>query len=110
MTPVLVLIFQVPALAAVSSDLVTSLLMKPFGGALHFRRGTVRMDIVLWLLLSSVPSAFLGVLLQAVGTENVDHFLKQGIGIALLASAGSMVLRSRVQSLRMRGAALAPRS
>ena len=104
MTPLLVLFFNVPALAAVSSDLVTSLLMKPFGGALHVRRGTVRLDIVTWLVISSVPSAFLGVLLlKAIGTENVDHFLKQAIGIALLASAGAMLLRSRVQALRQRG-------
>lgn len=31
LTPILVLVFKVPPLAAVSSDLVTSLVMKPFG-------------------------------------------------------------------------------
>ena len=104
MTPLLVLVFHVPALAAVSSDLVTSLAMKPFGGALHLNRGTVRRDIALWLTVASVPSAFAGVLLlKLVGTEHIDQFLRQAIGIALIASATSMVLRSRIQALRSRG-------
>ena len=41
MTPLLVLVFGVPPLAAVSSDLVASAVMKPFGGWVHARRGTV---------------------------------------------------------------------
>lgn len=109
MTPLLVLVFHVNPLTAVSSDLVTSLVMKPFGGAVHLNRGTVRRDIALWLTVASVPSAFLGVLLlKFIGTEHVDQFLRQAIGIALIASATSMVLRSRVQALRSRGADLGP--
>jgi len=101
MTPLLVLVFHVSPLAAVSSDLVTSLIMKPFGGAVHFRRGTVRRDIVLCLAIASVPSAFIGVLLlKAVGADRVEHFLQQAIGVALIASAGSMVLRARIQAMR----------
>ncbi len=41
MTPILVLIFGIDPLAAVSSDLVASFFMKPIGGGVHFRRGTV---------------------------------------------------------------------
>ena len=37
MTPMLVFFFGVNPLAAVSSDLVTSAVMKPFGGAVHMR-------------------------------------------------------------------------
>jgi uncharacterized membrane protein YfcA len=104
MTPLLVLVFHVQPLAAVSSDLVTSLVMKPFGGAVHMNRGTVRRDIALCLTAASVPSAFIGVLLlKSVGTDHVEAFLRQAIGIALLASAGSMVIRSRIQAMRSRG-------
>ena len=42
MTPVLVLFFGVTPSAAVSSDLVTSLFMKPVGGAIHWRRASSR--------------------------------------------------------------------
>src|SRR5207245_3190440 len=63
MTPILVLLFGVPPVAAVSSDLAASAVMKPFGGWVHLRRGTVRWPLVGWLCVGSVPSAFLGVLL-----------------------------------------------
>src|SRR5215470_2558317 len=63
MTPVLVLFFGIPPLAAVSSDLAATAVMKPFGGFVHARRGTVHWRLVLWLCVGSVPSAFAGVLL-----------------------------------------------
>ena len=46
MTPVLVLFFNVPPLAAVSSDLVASAVMKPVGSVVHLRRGTVHLGLV----------------------------------------------------------------
>src|SRR5262252_4658489 len=63
MTPILVLLFGVEPLTAVSSDIVASMVMKPVGGAVHWRRGTVHRRLVKWLMLGSIPSAFLGVLL-----------------------------------------------
>jgi len=61
MTPILVLLFHVQPVAAVASDLVASLVMKPVGAAVHAGRGTVRWGLVAWLAIASVPSAFLGV-------------------------------------------------
>ena len=46
MTPMLVFFFGVNPLAAVSSDLVTSAIMKPFGAAVHLRHGTVNRAMV----------------------------------------------------------------
>ena len=43
------LLFGVQPLAAVSSDLVAAFVMKPVGGAVHARRGTVHKGRVLWL-------------------------------------------------------------
>jgi uncharacterized membrane protein YfcA len=104
MTPIMVLLFRVDALAAVSSDLVVSLIMKPVGGGVHLRRGTVRKDIAFWLCVGSVPAAFAGVLLlRLVGADNIDHMLKRALGTALLASAGSIVLRRWIDSRRAAG-------
>ena len=63
MTPILVLLFGVEPLTAVSSDIVASMVMKPIGGAVHWQRGTVKKPLVKWLMMGSIPSAFLGVLL-----------------------------------------------
>lgn len=95
MTPIMVLLFKVDVLAAVSSDLLVSLIMKPVGGAVHARRGTVRRDIAIWLCVGSVPSAFAGVLLlKALGHGHVDVFLKRALGGALILAACAIVTKS----------------
>jgi uncharacterized membrane protein YfcA len=96
MTPMLVLFFGVQPLAAVSSDLVTSAVMKPFGAAVHLRSGTVDRRLVKWLCLGSVPSAFGGVLLaRALGSgEQVQGVIKTALGIALLVAATALVVKA----------------
>ncbi|MCA2217571.1 sulfite exporter TauE/SafE family protein [Jidongwangia harbinensis] len=96
MTPVLVLVFGVPPVAAVSSDLAASAVMKPFGGVVHARRGTVNWRLVGWLCVGSVPSAFLGVLLlRLLGDDaDVQHAIKVALGVALLLAAGGLLLKS----------------
>jgi len=98
LTPVLVLLFHVPPLAAISSDLVTSLVMKPVGAAVHLRRRTVRSGLLAWLALGSVPSAFAGsYLIGAIGHDSqVQSGLKVAIGIALLASLSCTVARQLI--------------
>lgn len=96
MTPVLVLLFNVQPLAAVSSDLVASMIMKPVGGAVHLRRGTVHKELVRWLIIGSVPSAFCGVLIiKALGNgDRVQSVVKVSLGVALLVAVAMMVARA----------------
>src|SRR3954467_10529321 len=84
MTPILVLVFGVPPIAAVSSDLAASAVMKPFGGFVHARRGTVNWPMVGWLCAGSVPSAFLGVLLlRLIGDDAaLPHGIPRAVGAA----------------------------
>ena len=97
MTPMLVLLFHIDPLAAVSSDLVVSLVMKPVGASVHIRRGTVRKELLRWLMLGSVPAAFSGVLvLRALG-DDAGNRLKLWLGIALLVAAGCIVVKARLQ-------------
>lgn len=96
MTPLLVLFFHVQPLAAVSSDLVAAVIMKPVGGGVHLKRGTVNLQMVKWLALGSVPCAFLGVLiLRALGSSDaIQGRLKALLGVALLVAATSMVMKA----------------
>ncbi len=98
MTPILVLFFNIPPMAAVSSDLVVSLLMKPVGGAVHAKRGSVIKPLVGWLCVGSVPAAFAGVLLlRALGDgERVEEAIKMLLGIALLVASATMVVKAFV--------------
>ncbi|MDG4764126.1 sulfite exporter TauE/SafE family protein [Solwaraspora sp. WMMD406] len=96
MTPMLVIFFGIPPLAAVSSDLVVSAIMKPVGGLVHIRRRTVHWSLVGWLCLGSVPSAFAGVLLlRALGDgERLQHGIKVALGVALVLAAVGLVFRT----------------
>ena len=101
MTPMLVIFFGVDPVTAVSSDLVVSLVMKPFGAGVHAKEGTVNYGLVKWLCLGSVPSAFLGVvLLNALGGDDVSDLVKRYLGYALLMAAVSMVVRHEINRRR----------
>ncbi|MDP9402831.1 MAG: sulfite exporter TauE/SafE family protein [Actinomycetota bacterium] len=104
MTPVLVLVFGVQPLAAVSSDLVASFVMKPVGGVVHWRRGTVNANLVRWLVAGSVPAAFAGVLiLKGLGDgATVQERMKTMLGVTLLVAATAMVARAMLQARRAR--------
>jgi uncharacterized protein len=101
MTPALILFFGVDPVAAVSSDLIVSLFMKPVGAVVHLRRGTVNLALVKWLVIGSVPAAVGGVLLiTSIGDEaGVESFIKIALGIALLLSVATMIGKALV-SLR----------
>jgi uncharacterized membrane protein YfcA len=96
MTPILVLVFGIDPGTAVSSDLLASLVMKPVGATVHFRRGTVNWSLARWLALGSVPAAFAGVfVLNELGSgEEVAKRIKTLLGWALVVAAVSMVARA----------------
>jgi len=113
MTPVLVLFFGVQPLAAVSSDLVASAVMKPVGSFVHLRRGTVHLPLVAWLCVGSVPAAFCGVLIaRALGDgEAVQDAIQFALGVALLLAAAGLTVRAYirlVQRARVRDGRMGP--
>src|SRR6202162_1674753 len=74
MTPMLILLFGVKPSSAISSDLVAAVLMRPVGAAVHLRKGTVNLRLVGWMVLGSVPMAFLGAyLLHVFGNGKADQ-------------------------------------
>ncbi len=118
MTPMLIVLFGVKPIAAISSDLVASVVMRPIGAGVHMRARTVNFRLVKWMAIGSVPAAFVGTfLLHLLG--NSHHAKKQvelALGIALLLGASAMALRylldrrsggqrtARVHELRVRPA------
>src|SRR5688572_26300150 len=110
MTPILVLLFKIEPLAAVSSDIVASMVMKPIGGGVHFKRGSVNKQLVKWLVIGSIPSAFLGVLLlKLIGSGALlQGIVKNALGIALLVVATGLVVRPLLTRSRQPGDSIAP--
>jgi uncharacterized protein len=95
MTPMLILLFGVKPSTAISSDLVAAVLMRPVGAAVHLRKGTVNLRLVGWMVVGSVPMAFVGAyLLHLFGSSSAaQDRVETALGAALLAGAAAMVLR-----------------
>ena len=101
MTPMLILLFNVKPSAAISSDLVAAVVMRPVGSLVHMRRGTVNYRLVAWMCAGSVPMAFLGsYLLHLLGASGGQQAAAQqqkveyALGAALLAGTAAMLLRT----------------
>jgi uncharacterized membrane protein YfcA len=95
MTPMLILLFGITPSSAIASDLVAAVFMRPVGALVHLRKGTVNLRMVGWMVIGSVPMAFLGpyVLKQFGGGAAAQKNVEIALGAALLIGAGGMVLR-----------------
>jgi Predicted permeases len=95
MTPMLILLFGVKPSSAISSDLVAAVMMRPIGAGVHLRQKTVNLRLVGWMVLGSVPMAFVGAyLLHLMGhSKTAQSNIELALGIALLVGASAMVLR-----------------
>src|SRR5450755_3531538 len=95
MTPMLILLFSVKPSTAISSDLVAAVFMRPFGAAIHMSKKTVNFRLVGWMVVGSVPMAFLGAyLLHLLGHAKTSQAnIARALGAALLVGAAAMVIR-----------------
>jgi uncharacterized membrane protein YfcA len=91
----LILLFSVKPSAAISSDLVATLVMRPVGAAVHFKRHTVNLRLVAWMSVGSVPAAFVGAyLLHLIGhTSAAERNVEIALGAALLVGVAAAVVR-----------------
>jgi uncharacterized membrane protein YfcA len=103
MTPILVIGFGIEPLAAVSSDLVAAVVMKPIGGGIHLRRGTVHTGLVRWLALGSVPGALAGSYFVSHLGGDVSDQISKTLGVVLLIAAAAMIVRSYLTRNRPAG-------
>jgi len=105
MTPLLTLVFNVPAQVAVGTDLLFASLTKASGAVAHARRGSVNWRITGLLVAGSVPAAI--ITLGAVHVLKPDSVLfaeivKRTLGVALFLTAGALVLKTQIQALGQR--------
>src|SRR5271157_2203268 len=94
MTPILITLFGISPAAAISSDLVAAVIMKPFGSAVHIGKKTVNKALVGWLALGSIPGALGGAwILNQIATKGTEADVKTALGVALLLGAAGMLFR-----------------
>ena len=98
MTPALILLGINPT-TAVANDLVAASVNKSVGASVHWRHGSPNLRLAGFLVIGSVPFAFLGTFVTRwVGDS--DAFLKTALGYALLFAAATYTFRMYLQ-LRM---------
>ena len=101
MTPILVLLFHVDPSAAISSDVVASFFLKPVGGAVHARRGTVNWRMVRWLSVGSVPAALAGAfVIDRLAGQGLEDAIKHLLGWMLLVAGLATLAKVAVQVRR----------
>jgi uncharacterized protein len=99
MTPALIFLGVGDASAVVTADLTAAAVYKTGGAIVHGRQGSPNFRLAGWLIIGSVPMAFLGPnLIKWFAPEsNLDDVLKICIGFALLLAATTYALRLYVQ-------------
>ncbi len=97
LAPVMILLFRVPPIWAVGTDMTYSAVTKAFGAYVHLRQKTVNMKIVLWLACGSVPATMAGVgLVQYIRHtygDAVNGLILKSIGVTLLIVAVLLVAK-----------------
>ncbi len=115
MTPLLILVFGMRATNAVGLDLLFAAITKAFGTVVHGSARTVEWRIAWQMLAGSIPMAVLTLgLLNWLGLPSgmLDRAISTSLGVALILTAISVVLRPQIArySQRLAGYAIARRS
>ena len=99
MTPALIFLGVGDTSAVVTADLTAAAVYKTGGAMVHAKHGAPNFELAKWLILGSVPMAFLGPFLvkAVVDPDEIDDVLKLCIGFALLLAAPTYALRLYIQ-------------
>lgn len=101
MTPLLVLVFGLPAAVAVGTDLIYACLTKFAGVWVYHRERVVVWPVVALLLTGSLPGALLTIVFLARLADglDLDSIIKPTLGAALLVTGFVLMFRERLGRL-----------
>ena len=105
MTPLLVLVFGFHPSTAVGTDLLFAAITKSVGTTIHNAGKSVDWRIVGWLAAGSIPATILTlIVIGHIGTtsKTVTSLISLVLGVALLLSAVSLIVKDRVLAIALR--------
>lgn len=111
MTPALIFLGVGHTASVVTADLTAAAVYKTGGALTHAKEGSPHIALAKWLILGSVPMAFLGPYLVNAVTddpETLDTVLKYCIGFALLIAASTYALRLYINLRSVRSGGVMP--
>ena len=97
LAPIMILIFRVPPVWAVGTDIAYSTVTKAVGSLVHIRQKSVNFKVALWLAYGSVPATVLSIsLVQYIRKhygDVVNGIIIHAIGFTLILVAVLLVLK-----------------
>jgi uncharacterized membrane protein YfcA len=102
MTPLLTLVFGVPAQVAVGTDLLFASITKAGGAAVFARAGRIPWAITGWLVLGSVPASLATIAAVHAWHPDATQFasvVRPALAAALLLTALALVFKAQIQAL-----------
>jgi len=99
MTPILVMVFGVPASAAVGTDLLFAALTKGVGTGLHGLNRSISWKIVARLASGSIPAALimLWLLNNVIDQEKLSGLITLSLGVALVMTSLAIVFQPQLR-------------
>src|SRR5437588_13037676 len=97
LAPIMILIFHIPPVWAVSTDIAYSTVTKAVGSIVHIRQKNVNFKVALWLACGSVPATILSItLVQYIHKHyvtDINRIIIHSIGFTLILVAVLLVLK-----------------
>lgn len=104
MTPILIVVFGIPPVIAVSTDLLYAAITKCGGMISYAKKKLVEWRIVLLLLGGSIPGSLLTLrYLQGLdGLEQIEHLMNLTLGFSLVLTSIAVFLRNKIREQAMK--------
>lgn len=106
MTPALLFLGVGNPTTVITADLTAAAVYKTSGAMVHRREGSPNMQLALWLMIGSIPTALAGphvVKALATDAKALETDLKIYLGFALLIAAATYAIRLLINLRRIRG-------
>ncbi|WP_299177807.1 sulfite exporter TauE/SafE family protein [uncultured Neptuniibacter sp.] len=104
MTPILIVVFGIPPIIAVSTDLLYAAITKCGGMISYARKKLVEWKIVAMLLAGSIPGSLITIsYLQSLEhLEQIEHLMNLTLGISLVLTSVAVFLRNKIRNQAMK--------
>lgn len=103
LAPIMILVFRVPPVWAVASDITYSSVTKALGALVHVRQRQVNFRVALWLACGSVPATIVSIFLVQYVRHHygnlVNGLIVHAIGGVLLLVAALLLIKPRLMQM-----------
>jgi uncharacterized membrane protein YfcA len=97
LAPIMILVFHIPPVWAIGTDIAYSTVTKAVGSIVHIRQKNVNFKVVLWLAIGSVPATLLSVgfvqYLRKHYADTINGVILHALGFTLITVAILLIIK-----------------